>query len=73
MSSIFRFYPQFIFLKLNRDIEEGSANLRKIFVFFSSMLSVRLLSNGEPVFKNDLIIPDKSFSRMLLEFLHSNN
>jgi hypothetical protein len=60
-------------LKLNRDIEKGSANLREIFVFFSSMLSVRLVSNGEPVFKNDLRIPVKSVSGMLLGFLDSNN
>jgi hypothetical protein len=73
ISSICRFYPQFIFLKLNRDIEKGSANLRKIFVFFSSMLSVRLVSNGEPVFKNVLRIPVESVSGMLLDFLDPNN
>lgn len=73
ISSICRFYPQFIFLKLNRDLEKGSANFRKIFMFFSSMLSVRLVSNREPVFKNDLRIPVESVSGMLLDFLDPNN
>jgi hypothetical protein len=68
ISSICSFHPEFIFLKLNKEIEQASSNTHKIFVLLSSALSIRLISNEKNIFENDLSIPKTDFDKMFLIF-----
>ena len=68
IAHICSFYPEYILLKLSRDIEDVNSHTHKIFVFLRSALSVRLISNGKVLFENRLGIPNADFDRMILIF-----